>query len=575
MKKRNKQLAAILLCLSMGAGLLGGCGQQGDSGTESSGKVSEQPSESSSERVPEENPADDASEGGGVDRSEKVVIKMKVNSNASQGDWNEYYFIKYLEEEFNVDFQIEMISDEIWAEKLPLMFATNELPDLFVSGLTADNVTTYGGQGYLLPLEEYITEETMPTVWDMFERYPDTRKASTELDGHVYSINGMSAVTRERTKARFFIRTEWANEILGKVPRTVDEYYEYLKGVKERDMDGDGDSGNEIPLGGFYSAPDYINPMLSLVTAFGFTSLDVEIMDGGKAVYVPAQDNYKEFLKYMNKLFAEGLLDKEFFTQTADQFNAKDAQSLYGSMAAWNTANGRPEEEQLQQYEGFEPMTSSVSSTKMWPGNNVSFSSILAVTKNCENVDRVLEIVDWMYSHEAQIMVNYGWEMDTNPDYPGYGYKAEWLKDDHSEISVSFYGPAGADDVPEGYDSYSNFRYNIIGPGYGSMPVYRPYNEVYLSPLQKWLTHCTEDFHAAFYREPFPIKAKFSEEDNSELNLLLTDVKAYKSEMETKMITGELDIEETWPDYIQGLKDRGMDKMVEIWQRAYDNWMKN
>ena len=108
---------------------------------------------------------------------------MKVNSNASQGDWNEYYFIKYLEEEFNVDFQIEMISDEIWAEKLPLMFATNELPDLFVSGLTADNVTTYGGQGYLLPLEEYITEETMPTVWDMFERYPDTRKASTELDG--------------------------------------------------------------------------------------------------------------------------------------------------------------------------------------------------------------------------------------------------------------------------------------------------------------------------------------------------------------------------------------------------------
>ena len=107
------------------------------------------------------------------------------------------------------------------------------------------------------------------------------------------------------------------------------------------------------------------------------------------------------------------------------------------------------------------------------------------------------------------------------------------------------------------------------------MPVYRPYNEVYLSPLQKWLTHCTEDFHAAYYREPFPIKAKFSEEDNSELNLLLTDVKAYKSEMETKMITGELDIEETWPDYIQGLKDRGMDKMVEIWQRAYDNWMKN
>ena len=188
---------------------------------------------------------------------------------------------------------------------------------------------------------------------------------------------------------------------------------------------------------------------------------------------MPAQDNYKEFLKYMNKLFAEGLLDKEFFTQTADQFNAKDAQSLYGSMAAWNTANGRPEEEQLQQYEGFEPMTSSVSSTKMWPGNNVSFSSILAVTKNCENVDRVLEIVDWMYH-----------------SLPG---------------CPSVFHPVIICPLPDFHHlihAHSNFRYNIIGPGYGSMPVYRPYNEVYLSPLQKWLTHCTEDFHAAYPRCP-------------------------------------------------------------------------
>ncbi len=39
--------------------------------------------------------------------------------------------------------------------------------------------------------------------------------------------------------------------------------------------------------------------------------------DEGKVVYAPATEEYKEFLKYANKLYSEGLLDPEFSTQTA------------------------------------------------------------------------------------------------------------------------------------------------------------------------------------------------------------------------------------------------------------------
>ena len=36
-------------------------------------------------------------------------------------------------------------------------------------------------------------------------------------------------------------------------------------------------------------------------------------------MYAPATEEYKEFLKYANKLYSEGLLDPEFSTQTAQQ----------------------------------------------------------------------------------------------------------------------------------------------------------------------------------------------------------------------------------------------------------------
>lgn len=40
-------------------------------------------------------------------------------------------------------------------------------------------------------------------------------------------------------------------------------------------------------------------------------------------MYAPATEEYKEFLKYANKLYSEGLLDPEFSTQTAQQWQAK------------------------------------------------------------------------------------------------------------------------------------------------------------------------------------------------------------------------------------------------------------
>src|SRR5690625_6667301 len=58
-----------------------------------------------------------------------------------------------------------------------------------------------------------------------------------------------------------------------------------------------------------------------LMGAFGYLgSNDINVIDD-EVIFVPETDNYKEFLKYMNKLYSEGLLDQETFTQDAQQLN--------------------------------------------------------------------------------------------------------------------------------------------------------------------------------------------------------------------------------------------------------------
>ena len=564
---KTKRSMSLLLGLAMVLGSLTACGNTADAPSKESVKESTSAATATSEASAETAVTEED------DMSETLTYKLAVHSASDQGDWNEYYCIKYIEEKFNVDIQVEMISSDVWDEKAALMFASDSLPDFFIN--SSVDVTTYGPQGYFLALEDYISEEATPNIWKALEEVPGIRKASTELDGHIYALYGADLGIRERAKCRFYINTAWAEEILGKQPETLDEFYEYLKGVKERDMDGDGDADNEIPLGGFYKdCPNEGNIMLALLSAFGYTSLKVEGMEDGSVVYVPAEDNYKEFLRYMNVLYTEGLLDNEYFTQDADQFNAKDAQDLYGAFCWYSSGINHLEEEDFKQYDGIEPMTSAYNDEKIWPATEMTTLGKFIITKNCENPERLMKIMDWCYSEDGYLTILNGWEMDTNEEYPGYGYKKEW-NDEHTELAIDFYGPDGVQDPPEGYESYSSFRYAVIAPPYGYFPLYRNYSAVYTAPAQLWLTHNIVDYYADYYHEGWSSKIKFSKEESDELSLLETDITAYKEEMETKMITGELDIDANWDSYLEGLDKRGLESMLEIYQTAFDRWNSN
>ena len=194
MKRAKRMLALVLAVMLLGTSMAG-C----------SGNVSGESTGKEDTAGTDEKKAEESVQSGGTES-----FKLTVHSSAYQGDWNDYWIIKEIEKRFDVDIQVEMISNDVWNDKLPLMFASDELPDFFLNSLTPADIVTYGTEGYLLDLKDYISEDTTPNIWAALAETPALKAAITQTDGKIYSICGADMQTRELALNRFYINTVWA-----------------------------------------------------------------------------------------------------------------------------------------------------------------------------------------------------------------------------------------------------------------------------------------------------------------------------------------------------------------------------
>lgn len=491
--------------------------------------------------------------------AETLTYSLMGYSTASRGDYTKMWLFEQIELVFNIRFDITQVSSEAWVEKKNIAFATNTLPDLFGEGLTNIELATYGGQGTILKLDEYI-DEYAPDVMALFAELPEARAAMTFPDGHIYDLRGINTYPRELSKYRFWLNKQWAENLDVPFPTTLDEFYNYLKAIKDGDPNGNGDTNDEIPLGGMYTN---WNVSIPILTALGFTETRIEAVDG-KVIFVPAQPLYKEYLAYMNKLFSEGLLDQEYFTQNNDQRLAKLSQGLigaFGDNANWTVM---PEKDMWIQYVGIVPMTSEFNSEKIWPAHDVRLIRGFAITNQAKDPENLVRVGNWFYTNEGSIASNAGVE---NGKWPGGAGGYEWTTNEEGLECFKLV-------VPEAFTSYNNFREQVITPHIF------PYLDVPSMPQVQWITglderqrYLTQELVRCepHYQVRWSSNIKLTEEEANEANLILTDIDSHIAQMEAKMIVGEIGLDQ-FDAYVQGLYDRGLERYLEINQAAYDRW---
>src|SRR5699024_9520607 len=255
-------------------------------------------------------------------------------------DWNDVLLLNEYEEMTNVNIDWEQAPADGLDEKRNLALASNSLPDVFyAANVPVSDIQKYGDQGTFIPLEDLI-EEYAPNVAQVLDENPDIRKGLTFPDGHIYSIPTIYSPDFESLLigAKGWVNKEFLDELDMENPETTDEFYEYLKAIKEQDVNGDGEN-NEIPLG---SVAEMSRIIHWISGAFGVqnkgqlhTLIDEDPDTGDMRVY-PISDPYKEMLKYLNKLYEEELIEQNIYYIEVEQHLANASEYLYGAVQFYN-----------------------------------------------------------------------------------------------------------------------------------------------------------------------------------------------------------------------------------------------
>ncbi|GKX31458.1 sugar ABC transporter substrate-binding protein [Vallitalea longa] len=510
---------------------------------------------------------------------EPITLTMTGRQGATK-DWQNTIQLEQIKEQFGLDIQAEPYSNDSWKTQFTLMLSTNELTDIVVNSATSlAIINQYGAQGYFLPLNEYL--EYMPNLKARFEEYPEWKAALTAPDGNIYSIAPFN-MDPTREIPRIFLNQVWLDNVGMEEPTNLNELYEVLKAFKEKDANGNGDSDDEIPMAydrNFYWYTDI--PLLSAFGLQGYTRDYLLIEDNGTIASGNVTDNYKKFLKYMRKLYSEGLIDQEAYIQTRQEVESKANEDRVGLVGCPSAPYVVAKKDQTwdKNWTAIGGLTEKAGQQGVIPlKNKVTDSGVFIVNAETKHPIEIARLIDYLCTDEGILTGTHG--------FKGHSYEL-----------IEMEGVKVADlPLPEGYKSQGEYRQQravIQGAfmmmtgtvGYPEEAVLNMTDErlekVIANPdslnieLEYWrlLIERLRRKENLEYKQVVP-NLVYKEKEEKRVATLKTDIMTYIDTAVAQFVTGEVDIDEGWDAYVTTLKQMGLDELIEIEQTAYDRMFK-
>ncbi|MFH1513401.1 MAG: extracellular solute-binding protein [Bacillota bacterium] len=481
---------------------------------------------------------------------EHITITAITNSHALNININDMPVWQELQEKLNITIEWDQVSSGM-DEKKAVILASNDLPDLWLGGLTDSDITM--NQGAFLDLTPLI-EAYAPNIQKMFEEEPDTRRISTSSDGAIYSLPQVRPY-RPNSYAVMMINQTWLDKLGLAMPTTLDEFKQVLIAFRDGDPNGNG-LKDEIPLD-WFAGRTSIFPIAALCGAWGavqdFSDAMVTVKDG-VVDFIWATDAYRNLERYLGDLWSENVINVEVFTQDYSGMMAKSKQgeaAMVGVTLGWSIADRTGQFS--DQYVVLDALKADANSeTSLWPSNparvimDVNKASISA---SCKYPERVMELLNELYGEYYSIQMYYG----SVPNQVTY--------DTATDTYVILDPPAG--------EYLDNVKWtNAL---VDNAPLY--FSDALAAkttvPAEETARLTQDSVYADnFPTEIYPI-VKFDLDTTEELTFLTTDIyKVVDEKMASWIVNGNVDDE--WDAYILQLNTMGLEQMREIYQAAYD-----
>ena len=455
--------------------------------------------------------ASSAAGSGAAASNERITVRILKSKAANEVAAEQMDVWKVLGEKFNMDFEFDNPPQDNYNERLNLVMMDAQLPDIIMDMPTTE-VLKYGESGVILSLNDYI-ENNMPNLKKEIDKRDGVEKALTYSDGNIYYMPMLDE--KVSGNMPYIVRTDWLEKLGIESPVTLEDWENYWHLVKTTDPD-----------------------------------------DGGKVHYGPIDPKYKKAVTWMHDMYEKGYIDPEIITMDYASFVPKLAQntvaSFYGPLGGMLAAQNAT---MPASFPGFH-----VEATVPPKGTAQIHSYIdqepraiaaATITASCKNVDRVIALLDYMYSDEGTLLINMGIEgthytmQDGKPIFTDYVMKnPDGLSPKNAIGTFTFAQSSGPfilsqDEVTQlDDDSVNRAKQDCIIP--------------FLEESKKYV---------------IPGSTSFSSEDDAVRRAVMADVDTYVDEMIIKFVSGREPLS-NWDTYVEKVNGMGIAEVIDIYQKT-------
>ena len=341
-------------------------------------------------------------------------------TTSQQAPDNNNKLTKLLKDKLGVTLNYEIITPDKQDEKIGVALAGGEFPDLL--GVTDANGRMVTG-GAFISLDDYLKPEAAETLYEHVKPYWNMIAYNNGDQGkHIYQIPNYNRFYGEIVGGTNYSASGfWIQKAVladAGYPdlenMTLEKYFKLIEDYKNKNpkIDGQPTIGFEVLAAtgrewGMTNPPQYLA---------GYPNNGGVIVDQNNVAQIFAdKDIAKRYYKTLNEMNAKGLVDKESFTQTLDQYLAKIATGRVLGMydQRWSFGNGHDALFNAGKYERTYVATQPTydGAKPYYADRNVmNINQGIGVSVSCKNPDLAVSFINTLMKEDWQKILAWGIE---------------------------------------------------------------------------------------------------------------------------------------------------------------------